>query len=203
MSRASNLTVGALVACLAAGSACASRLRTISGWDPNVTAPTYDAVRAAAARVRAEQCHTPSCQAIEAIDGLLNIVKYMDDNADMSRRDRVLYSRSLIRRRLRRVLLGRPYLYAPFCATSVKLLSRVSPDPTEIVVPVTLLAQGVAVDIRDQGHCAGDMVSVLPRSPAIDQVRRNLASGCDFPDDGHPRPKAACETLLEGLPATR
>ncbi len=137
------------------------------------------------------------------IDGLLNIVDYIEDNADMRSPPTILYSPRLVRRRLRKVLLGRPDLYAPFCATSIRILSRVSPNPTEIVVPVTLLTQGAEIDLRTHGHCARDMVAVLPKSPAIDQIGHNASIGCENPDDERPRPKAACGSLVEGLPASR
>ena len=193
-----------LLTCLAATDTSASSAPTAAGWDPDDTLPTVDAVKAAAGRARAERCRTPSCQGIETIDGLIRIVLYVVDNASMSGLPGPLpYSTARIWRRLHQVLFNRPDLYGPFCAASVRLLEKVSPDPDEILVPVTLLADGVDVDLRSHLHCAHDMVAALPKSPAIDQVRINAYDTCTSPYDRHPRPEAACETLVQGLPPAR
>ncbi len=192
---------GLLVACLAAGSARASARGAKPRGDPNDTAPTFAALKAAIARARAERCRTPSCQAIEAIDGLMQIVTYTEDNEEMGSA-RLLFSPAVVRRRRGRALLDRRDLYAPFCATSTKILSRVpaKPDPDNDSLLRTLLEAAVDVDLRNHGHCAGDMVAAMPKSPAIDQLRKDAYHACENPFDGHPPPKAACRTLVKGLP---
>ena len=62
----------------------------------------------------------------------------------MSGRDRILYSPSVVRRRLRYALLDHPELYGPSCATGARLLDRVSRDPDGIIVPATLLTESEA-----------------------------------------------------------
>ena len=193
-----------LVSCLTLTDTSLSAVPTGMVWDPGQTAPDSDAIKAAADRARAERCRTPSCQAIEAIDG---VVKLADDVFYNERMNGYLAPpldpRVIARRRLHRALLDRSDLYGPFCVTSARILHDVQPELDDIKVPLTLLLAGVDIDLRSHQHCAEAMIAAMPRSPAVDQVRRNAEFLCGNPGGGHPHPKAACDALVEGLTATR
>lgn len=198
MTRLSILLCAATFACAATGAARAETSPSASSWDPDGTAPTAHDVAAAAARARASHCRTPSCKAIITIHELVRIALYEigDANGGAS-----LYGNRprIAGRRVNHVLLDHPELYGPVCAMGVKLLSHVRPDSGEIFIPVTLLVHGVDIDLRDHGHCAQDLVAALPRDPGNDQIRINARDLCVAGDEDHPRPKAACAVLVEGV----
>ncbi len=98
-----------------------------------------------------------------------------------------------------RALLDPPNLYPAFCATEGRLLGRVSPGTDAIDVPVELLLAGVDVDLGGHANGTRNMVADLPRSPATDEIRMTAHTECKY--DWHPRPRAACDTLVELLPA--
>lgn len=165
--------------------------------DVDDTTPTIHDVAAAAVRARAGRCRMPSCVAIEAVDELIKIVIYMNGHVEMGNA-KILYSQSAVWRWRRRALLDRPNLYPAFCATGVRLLSRVSSGTDAFDVPVTLLVAAIDLDLRNHANCTRDMVAALPHSPMADEIRMNAYTECRY--DWHPRPQAACETLVEGLP---
>ena len=163
----------------------------------NIT-PTVRGVAAAAAHARAVGCRAPLCRAMEAIDEVVKIEAFEEDNVEMGN-SRILYSEPAVWRWRRRALLDQPDLYAAFCATGVKLLARVSPRLDTVQVSVPLLVAGVDVDLRSHLHCARDLAGALPQSSAADKLRVWAYNECEH--DWHPRPRAACDTLVEGLPA--
>ena len=165
--------------------------------DIDDTMPTRSGIAAAASSAHAVRCRTLNCRAVEAIDELMKIVSYEDDNEEMGSA-KILYSELAVWRWRRRALLDRPNLYPAFCTTGAKLLGRVSPGSDEIDVSVTLLVAAVDVDLRSRMSCVRDMVAALPRSPAADDVRIAAHNACTY--DWHPRPRAACDTLVDGLP---
>ena len=126
----------------------------------------------------------------------MTIDAYEDDNVEMGDA-KILYSKAVVWRRRRRALLDRPNLYRAFCATGAKLLGRVSPGRDG--VSVTLLVAGVDVDLRSHLNCVRDMVAALRQSSEADEIRVTAHKLCK--SDWHPRPEAACDTLVEELPA--
>lgn len=195
------LAFAGLLACFACHDGFSAAMSPKAGWNPDDTAPTYDAVEASAARVRAERCRTLSCRGIEAVDKITRIADYVDDNEEMGTA-RILYSPDEVRRRLDRALLGRPDLYAPFCETATRILGRVPPAPSVANrwFVVTLLVAGAYVDLHHHGHCAFGMVTALPSSAEIDHLRQDAYVACENPIAGYPRSKVTCPSLVKGLP---
>ena len=199
MTRLSILLCAATFACAAVSAARAETAPPASGWDPDGTAPTVHDVASAAARARATHCRTPSCKAIITIHELVDILYYEFGDANGIASLYVGNRPQIAGRRVNRTLLDHPELYGPVCAMGVKLLSRVRPDSGEIFIPVMLLMNSVDIDLRDHGRCERDLVAALPRDPANDQIRINARDLCVAGDEDHPRPKAACAVLVEGV----
>ena len=193
-----------LLSCLTllwAGTSSAAGSPTLSaaGWDPDATAPLVPDVEAAAAHARAIDCETPSCKAIIVIDKLLDIMQFEDGDANGIASLHVGNRPDIAGHRLDRTLLDHPALYRPVCATATKLISRVHPEMEATFVPVTLLLNGVDMDLRDHGHCAGMLVRALPRDQGNDQIRMNARDACIGGFENHRRPKAACAVLVQGV----
>lgn len=199
MTRLFILLCVATIACAATGAARAATAPSASGCDPDGTAPTVHDVASAAARARATHCRTSSCKAIIAIHELANIFRYEVGDANGIASLYIGNRPQIAGRRLNRIFLDHPELYGPVCATGVKLISRVHRDTGEIFIPVMLLMNSVDIDLRDHGHCARDLVAALPRDTANDQIRINARDLCVAGDENHPRPKAACAVLVEGV----
>ena len=172
------------------------------GWNPDDTAPTVRDVASAAAQARAMHCKTSSCKAIIIIHELANIEEYKITNEIEGPNGAVMLRPGnwprIANRRLDRTLLDHPERYGPVCAMAVKLVSRVHPNG-EIFIPVTLLVEGVDMDLHDHGHCARNLVAALPRDPANDLIRINARDSCFYGDEKHDRSKAACAVLVEGV----
>ncbi|WP_428377624.1 hypothetical protein [Lichenicoccus sp.] len=172
-------------------------------WNPDDTLPSTDEVASAAAHALATHCQTASCKAIIVIHELADIEIFENGEANgmaslyLGNRPRIAG------RRLDRLLLRHPELFAPVCAAGAKLLShvRVGPGIYEMLVPVEVLITGVDMDLRDHGHCTQDLIAALPKDAANDVFRRNANNLCVDGDENHHRPKAACDALTQGLKA--
>ena len=174
-------------------------------WNPDDTAPMTDDVASAAAHARATHCKTPSCNAIIIIHELIDILRFDVGDANGVASLNTGNRPQIAGRRLDRVLLRHPDLYAAVCATGGKLIARFgrAPEFYEMIVPVQLLINSIDMDLRDHGHCAQDLLAVLPKDHADDEVRLNANTLCVNGIENHDRPKAACDVLIQGLDIKR
>ena len=79
------------------------------------------------------------------------------------------------------------------------MISRVHPDLEAMSVLVTLLVNGVDMDLRNHGHRAQALMAALPRDPENDQIRMNARDICINGSENHRRPRAACAVLVQGV----
>ena len=172
-----------------------------SAADLKAIPPTSGGLAIAARKVSASRCRTPSCRAITTIDRLLAIERDREDE-DYGPAGTVYAGDKprIAERLIDRLLFQHPKLFRPVCTIAGDLLSRVhlDPDTDELFVSTTLLILAVDMDRRDQGHCAADLVSMLPHDPENDRIRINSRDLCMSDYVGRPRPPAACEALAAG-----